>query len=266
MAYICVDGISLYYDMPRGRGDKVDDIFAMLIHGGGGSSKHWEPLLEHLPQQFCPLLIDLPGHGHSSGTVPHSVPEATTFLEHLLQQLEVQQPFWCIGHSIGGLIAQYFALRFPSRVEQLVLIATSARIRLHPDFIKSALSGLWDLEMFRPSFGADIPIEIQNLVLNEYPKLRVDASSMDFMGASAFNLMQEIPTITLPVLVIGGDDDVIVSPRHTRMLAQALPEATLLTIPHGGHYVQVEQPKYVAQIIAHYAQEQYINYVQNRGN
>jgi pimeloyl-ACP methyl ester carboxylesterase len=255
MAYTLVDDINIYYDMPCEPGDNRDLVLAVLIHGVGGSSRHWEPLLARLPKQFCPLLIDLPGHGRSSGTVPRSIEEATTLLDHFLQKLEVKQPFWCIGHSMGGLIAQYFALRFPSRVERLVLMATSVRVRLHNDFVLSALSGHWDLEAFRPSFGANIPIEIQNLVLNEFPKVRVATNSTDFMGASGFDLRQEIAVLTMPALVIAGDDDVIVSPRHTRMLAQMLPHATLVVVPHGGHYVHVEQPQYVAQTLACYMQE-----------
>jgi len=252
MAYILIDGVNIYYDIPRGRGNDKEQVLTLLIHGAGGSSRHWEPLLAHLSQQFCPLLIDLPGHGLSGGTVPTSVGQVVTLLEHFLQQLEVKQPLWCIGHSMGGLIAQCFALRFPLRVERLVLIATAARIRLHQDFVQSTLIGHWDLEAFRPSFDADVPMQIQNLVLYEYLKTRVDDGCTDFMGLSTTDLRQEVSALTMPVLIIVGDDDVIISPRHSRALSQALAHATLLVIPNAGHYIHVEQPQRLAHELDQY--------------
>jgi len=255
MAHAFIDGIDIYYDMPRGRGNGEEQALALLIHGAGGSIRHWEPLLAHLSPQFCPLLIDLPGHGRSGGTVPGSVEQVVAFLDHFLQQLEVKRPLWCIGHSMGGLIAQCFALRFPSWIERLVLIATAARIRPHTDFVQSALTGRWELEAFRPSFSMDIPMRVQNLVLYEYPKMRVDARCMDFMGLGATDLHQEVSALHMPALVIVGDDDVIVSPRHSRALSQALVHATLLVIPNGGHYVHVEQPESVARALNQYVQE-----------
>jgi pimeloyl-ACP methyl ester carboxylesterase len=255
MVYTIVDDIEIYCDMPRGRGNGKGEVLTLLIHGAGGSSRHWEPLLEQLPAQFYPLLIDLPGHGRSGGTVPHSIDDVALLLEHFLERLEITQPFWCIGHSVGGLIAQYFAMRFPERVERLVLIATAARMRMHPDFVQSASSGRWNLEAFRPSFGADVPLDKQNLVLYEYLHTRLDAINTDLMGAGTTDLRQEISALVVPTLVIIGDDDVIVSPRHSRALAQALARAKLLVIANGGHYVHVEQPQRVAQEIDRFMKE-----------
>jgi pimeloyl-ACP methyl ester carboxylesterase len=255
MAYAQVDGINIYYSMPRGAAKYKEQVLALLIHGGGGSTRHWEPLVAQLPAQFCPLLIDLPGHGHSGGTVPHSIEQTAILLDHFLQSLAVKQPLWCIGHSMGGLIAQYFALHYPSYIERLVLIATAARIRLHRDFVQAALTNQWNLELFRSSFGPDIPLDIQNLVLHEYPKMRAAHADVDFMGLNAIDLRPEVSALQIPVLLIVGGDDVIISPRHARTLFQALPHATLLVIPDGGHYVHVEQPQRIAQILAQLIQE-----------
>lgn len=255
MAYAQIDGINMYYSMPRGRGDMQEQMLTLFIHGGGGSSRHWEPLLAHLSDRFCPLVVDLPGHGRSGGTVPSSLAQTVTLLAHLLQSLEVQRPLWCVGHSMGGLIAQSFTLQYPSFLERLVLIATAARIRLHSDFVQAALTGQWNLDVFRPSFGPDVPLHIQDLVLHEYLKVRVDASCTNFMGLNTIDLRQEVSAIRIPILIVVGGDDVIISPRHSRMLSQTLAQATLLVIPDGGHYVHVEQPQRIAQNIDQFMQE-----------
>lgn len=246
MAFIVVDNTHIYYAMPRGRGNGKDQVLAFFIHGGGGSSRHWEPLLPHLPQQFCPLLIDLPGHGRSEGVASCSVEHTADFLDRFLKQLVGQQPVWCIGHSMGGIIAQCFALRFPSSVKALVLIATATSIRFHTDFVQSAATGHWDLEVFRPIFHSSVSLDLQNLVLAEYPKLRIDATAdISMLGATTFR--EELSTLTLPTLIITGDDDVVVSPRHSRTLSHILAHATLVILPGGGHYVQVEQPQQMAR-------------------
>ncbi|HWS83628.1 MAG TPA: alpha/beta hydrolase [Ktedonobacteraceae bacterium] len=239
----------MYYETPHGLLTGGEQVLTLLIHGAGGSSQHWQPLLPYLLDKLCPILIDLPGHGLSGGTVPSSIDEAAILLDHFLTRLDVEQPIYCIGHSLGGMIAQRFAMLFPERVAKLALITTSARIQIHADFLEAALTGKWDLDAFRLSFSPDIPKEIQNLVLNEYPKMRVASDSSDFMDLSNLDLRAKISTLTIPTLIISGDDDVIISPRHSRFLHKEIPYSTLVVVPHGGHYVQVEQPERVAEAL-----------------
>jgi pimeloyl-ACP methyl ester carboxylesterase len=253
MPYILIDNIEMYYDAPDGIPIDGEQILTLLIHGAGGSSQHWQPLLSYLLDKMCPILIDLPGHSHSGGTVPSSIDEATILLNQFLARLDVKQPIYCVGHSLGGMIALRFAMLFPERVAKLALITTSARIQIHVDFLKAALTGKWDLEMFRPSFSPDIPREIQDLVLNEYPRMRVASDASDFMDLSNLDLRGKISTLTVPTLIISGDDDVIISPRHSRFLHKEIPYSTLVVVPHGGHYVHVEQPEQVAEALNHFS-------------
>jgi len=239
----------MYYETPRGLLTGGEQVLTLLIHGAGGSSQHWQPLLPYLLDKLCPILIDLPGHGLSGGTVPSSIDEAAILLDHFLTQLDVEQPIYCVGHSLGGIIAQRFAMLFPERVAKLVLITTSARIQIHVDFLEAALAGKWDLETFRPSFGPDVPKEIQDLVLNEYPKTRVASDSSHFMSLDSLDLRRKVSTLTVPTLIISGDDDAIISPRHSRFLHKEIPYSTLVVVPHGGHYVHVEQPEQVAEAL-----------------
>jgi len=249
MTYLPVDGIETYYETPRGLPAGEGQAFVLLIHGAGGSSRHWQPLLAHLSERVYPILIDLPGHGRSSGTVLRSVDDAVTFLDHFLTLLGVEQPIGCAGHSLGGLIAQRLAMLFPPRLARLVLIATSARIRLHSDFLEAALTGCWNLETLRKSFGPGVPRDVQNLVLNEFPKTRVAKGSSDFMGLSNCELHPKLSALSIPTLIVVGDDDVIISPRHSRFLHQRLPHSILLLLSGGGHYVHVEQPNLVADAL-----------------
>jgi pimeloyl-ACP methyl ester carboxylesterase len=117
MAYALVDGLSVYYDLPRGHPLDAGRRLTLFLHGAG-SSEHWGPLLPRLAADLDPLLIDLPGLGRSGGAVPATVSEAVRLIAHFLAQLPASSPLICVGHSLGGLIAQQFALSYPERVER----------------------------------------------------------------------------------------------------------------------------------------------------
>lgn len=244
--FIVVDGVETYYEMPRGN-PRGKQFPALFLHGAGGSTQHWGPLLNVLPSQLSPLLVDLPGLGQSGGMVPDSIDDAVDFLDHFLVLLHVEQRLVCVGHSLGGLIAQRFALCYPARVERLVLIATAPRVHPHPDFLQAALAGHWDLESLRPGFGPDVPREVQDLVLNELPKTRLGRSATSFMGD--LDLGGQVSALNMPTLIVTGDRDVIISPRHSRILSQKIDRSTLSVVHGAGHYVQVEQPEQVSKAI-----------------
>ncbi len=246
-----IDGIEIYYEFPRGFPADAGQTLTLFLHGAGGSSQHWGPSLPHLSACVRPLLVDLPGLGRSGGTVPDTVGDAARFLERFLDQLGVAPPIACVGHSLGGLVVQQFALNSPSWVSRLILVATAPRIRPHPDFLSAALTGRWDLDLLRASFGSGTPREVQDLVLNELPKTRLSEGATGFMDE--LDLREQVSALSaVPTLIVTGDDDVIISPRHSRQLHQKIAGSTLLVVPGGGHYVQVEQPERIAGAISQF--------------
>ena len=247
MAYTLVDGINVYYEFHRGRAGAPGQVLALFLHGAGGSSQHWAGLVDHLADSVCALLVDLPGLGRSGGRVPDTVAAAASFVGRFLSQLGVTPPIVCIGHSLGGLVAQRFALSEPAWVAGLVLIATAPRVRPHPDFVRASVTGDFDLEALRASFGRGTPREVQDYVLGELPKTRLPEGATSFMDD--LDLREEVPSLSVPTLIVTGDDDVVISPRHSRWLHQKIAGSTLLVVPGGGHYVQAEQPELVARAI-----------------
>ena len=251
MSYALVGSISIYYELPHGLPTSASHSLALFVHGAGGSSQHWGPSLQYLSACVFPLLIDLPGLGRSGGTVPRTVGDAARFLEQFLAQLGIAPPVACIGHSLGGLVVQQFALNASAWVSRLVLVATAARIRPHPDFQNAALTGRWDLEALRACFGDGISCEVQDLVLNELLKVRLSEGATGFMDEP--DLREQISALSsIPTLIVTGDNDIIISPRHSRSLHLKIAGSTLLIVPKGGHYVQVEQPELIASAISQF--------------
>lgn len=260
MLSIQCSGLNTRYIAPWGLPTSSTDQLVLLVHGAGGSSRHWEPLLKawfamRVQDGIFPVAIDLPGHGASEGTVLNSVTEIAAFLDAFLTALEITSPVCYVGHSAGGLLGLQFALSYPERVDRLVLMATSAQIQLHPDFLHQALTGNWDYPSLQQSFAPDIPDDLKQLVLNEFRHLRLSPDANDFMDLSGVDLRSALPTLQMPTLVVTGDDDVIISPRKSKLLQRDLPAAELVTLPGGGHYVHVEQAVTVAAVLANFLQQ-----------
>ncbi len=249
MPFTKVADFNVNYQAPQGIPNTDHKLIMLLVHGAGGSSQHWEPMISQLDRSLFPLAVDLPGHGATSGTVPESVEEAASFLANFLTALNITSPICYVGQSLGGLIGLQFALDYPQRIQQLVVMATAARIQLHPDFLSSALSDEWDLPTLSQSFSPEVPESLKSLVLNDFKQTRLSKDAFDFMGVSQVDLSDSISNIKIPTLILTGDDDVIISPRKGKLLQKSIPDARLVTLPGTGHYLQVEQPIKVAEEI-----------------
>ena len=107
--------MSVYLES-RGQGPDL-----VLVHGWGMNGAVWQPLVERLEADFCLHLVDLPGFGQSP-----ALPAAAELADWSAAVLDVvpQQAAW-LGWSLGGLIATQAALQAPSRVSQLLTLASS---------------------------------------------------------------------------------------------------------------------------------------------
>lgn len=221
MSSIKVGGLAVHYNAPQGLPTSESEQLLMLVHGAGGSSRHWEPMIAKLGGGF-PLAVDLPGHGATDGYVLDSVDATADFLAAFLDELGIKHPICCVGQSMGGLIALQFTLAYPARVERLVLMATAARIQLHPDFLQQALTGQWDMELLDQSFAPEVPENLKELVLSQFQHTRLSPNATDFMGVSLVDLSDAISAVRVPTLILTGDDDVIISPRKSTVLKRQI--------------------------------------------
>lgn len=100
-----------------GRGPDV-----VLLHGWGLHGGVWERVADRLAADFCVHRVDLPGHGRSAAIAPFTL-EAVADTVAASFPLPVQ----VVGWSLGGLVAQQWALARPDAVRSLALVATSPR-------------------------------------------------------------------------------------------------------------------------------------------
>lgn len=245
MAWLDTAHGRLHYTQP-GRGDAAPAL--LLLHGAGGSRLDWPRALQRLPGRAV-YNLDLPGHGRSPGPAPDNIPAYAAAVRAAGDTLD-QPGIVLAGHSMGGAIAQTLALDPPPWLRGLVLIGTSARLRVAPALLEmlaadpaAARAVLRDLSFAGPAPA--MPIQTADPA----------AALAAFRACDAFDLRDRLGEIRLPTLVIAGAADQLTPLKHGRALAEGLPDARLVILPGAGHFLALEAPQATATAVARFLDE-----------
>jgi pimeloyl-ACP methyl ester carboxylesterase len=259
--FVNINGLDIHVKT-IGQGEPV----FLLLHGFASSLYSWNQVVEPLSRIGKVIVYDRPAFGLSErpleweGQNPYGMQAQVDLAIGLLDYFEVEQAI-LIGNSAGGAISMQAALEHPERVSELVLVdpavyssggvpswvrpllATPQMRHLGPLFVRQIKSrGLKLLEMawhdpkkLQPEMAElfQKPLEVDNW----------DKALWEFsLAGQKSNLAEQLDSLTLPVLVITGDDDRIVPTKDSIRLAGELPNARLEVIKEAGHVPHEEQP------------------------
>jgi pimeloyl-ACP methyl ester carboxylesterase len=249
----------------------------ILSHGVTLSVRTWFHQLELLPKDgFRAIAYDHRGHGESTvGAEGHSIANLAEDIRTLLLELDLTDAI-LVGHSLGGVAVQAFAIAHPhlarERVRGIVLLSTLAKSPFgsRPTQFKTVMermfnrvpdaSLLWDRRNLgflaaRLGFGKDphpSHIELVRRMMQDCaPDTRRDAPRV-LVG---FDLTPDLPKIDLPTLVVGGTADLLTPPAYARELAELIPNARLELLEGGGHMLMLERTDAIDQLIVDFARE-----------
>jgi pimeloyl-ACP methyl ester carboxylesterase len=244
MPHIEVNGEQLYYAAGPAAPARLTMV---LVHGAGENHLVWPGSLRRMDNvQVCAL--DLPGHGKSGGQGRASVSDYAAVVLGFLDALGVNRAV-IGGHSMGGAIAQQFALSYPQRAAGLVLVATGARLRVAPAILSGTLAdwpGTLDL-VNRFAWGPDAPEELVRLGRAQLAEGDSQVAANDYTACNSFDVMARLGQIGAPTLVIGGTADQMTPEKYAQYLAEKIPGARLAMIERAGHMVMLEHPELVAR-------------------
>ncbi len=256
--YYYVDGVPIhtYYTgttvlpgtpLPRQKGHAV-----LFVHGAGGNGHVWVELMAQLADVHSPVAIDLPAHGRSGGLLAAgSIEEYCDIVDKFIEITQFK-PFVLIGHSMGGAIAQVYALKYPQKLKGVVLSSTGARLRVLPETLE-----LWkQASMGRPvnvhtrvAYSEKTPMDIVRKGWGEQRKTDPRVRLGDLLACDRFDYMEAVKEISVPTLVLCGTDDVVTPPKYAEYLHRQIPGARLVMIPDAGHVTYFEQPTAMAHAI-----------------
>lgn len=223
----------------------------LFVHGAGGSKETWRAQLRKFDKKIFSIALDLPAHGESGGKSCDSIDDYVKFLADFMDSLKIEKAIIC-GHSMGGAIAQKFALTYPERTKAIVLVATGAKLKVLPTIFELLKTDFEKyLEMFRQwAFGPNAKKRTIDNTIKLMRACPVESIINDFIACDRFNLLNEVQNIKVPTQVIGARFDNLTPVKYSEYLAQNISGARLELIEESGHMIPLEQPILLSKIVA----------------
>lgn len=242
-------GFRMEYET-MGSGDPL-----LLINGLGSDRSEWLFQLPPFARLFRVVMFDNRGAG-GSGTPPgpYSTAQMADDAAALLGHLGIGRAH-VLGVSLGGMIAQEFALRHPERMLRLVLACTApggeGSVRPDPEILRAFVrspGGDPREEVLRTipflyteAYRRARPEEIEAFVRRRLGKpVPAEGHAAQLAAAVGHAAWDRLGTIRAPTLVIAGDGDRLVPPENSRRLAERIPGAKLVLLPGAPHRLFAE--------------------------
>jgi len=246
-----VGDIEIYYEV---HGDGPQTL--VLIHGATLHSGVFREQTPDFAAHFRTVLFDNRGAGRTDQPdEPYTMRQLADDTARLMNVLQVRRAA-VLGVSMGGMIAQEFAISFPERLSCLVLACThfggKGAIQPSPEMQAAMAAGnsasAEQRQLQLKAAFSDATIERRPELVEKVNEIRAAHPMASFalkrrMEALArHDTADRLPSIAIPTLVLTGREDRLVAPTNARMIAERIPNAVLKELP-GGHVFFIEHPE-----------------------
>ncbi len=233
----------------------------VLLHPVGLDLTWWGSQIDAFARDHDVVAFDMPGHGMSGHPdAPPSFEGMADVLDSVLDHIDAG-PANLVGISVGGMIAQTFALRRPERVRSLALVATLCtfteevrgavrdRARVARTEGMARLAGLSNERWFPSDFRERRPDMLDRAMqslLRQDPEFHASMWEM----VAGLDLADQLPRIACETLVVVGGADVSAPLAAGKTIAGLIPGAVLKELPGLGHFPPFEAPARFNQVLA----------------
>jgi len=231
---------------------------AILIHGLAASLHDWDYLIPDMVNAgYDTCALDLLGHGDSYSPPKLDAYTIQNVYSHLLDWIDSlfpREPVFLIGHSLGGYLALLHAIQNPQRVKGIVLVNPYYSLKQMSGFLRLIFRHpLLDTTFIRltPYWLFRILIDLTSLQLgikyrqrhNLPEEVRIQ-TALDYKRAAPgiyniprtmVELKEQISELTIPTMIIWGEQDHTLNPSSFAKLAKVLPNVTSSPMPTCGH-------------------------------
>ncbi|HEU4469780.1 MAG TPA: alpha/beta hydrolase [Flavisolibacter sp.] len=235
---------------------QADGIPVIFLHGLTDSWHSYEYVLPHLPANIHAYVLSQRGHGNSDRPLNGYLPyDFSSDLAAFMDTLNIKDAV-IVGHSLGGTIAQRFALDHPSKLRALVLAGSFSSYRNRPDMLvfRNLVAELRDPidPQFAAGFqqstiGTPIPQAYLDTLVNESLKVPARVWQNVIDGLMEVDYTRDLLAVKKPTLIIWGDLDAFAPLQDQERLQNAIKGSKLLVYKKTGHAVHWEQHKKFAE-------------------
>ncbi|MFM8874539.1 MAG: alpha/beta fold hydrolase [Anaerolineae bacterium] len=276
--FIEINGVNIHYK-EAGVGERT----FILLHPFGGSTYSWREVIDEFAQYGKVIAYDRPAFGLTERPLPgdweenpYGMKANVEILRELLDSMGVEKAV-LVGNSAGGGVAVAFALEYPERIDELILVDPGVGGGRGPQFPAWALPVMWTPQMrhlgplMMRDYQESLPRTLergwfdQTKLTNEIRERHLqilkiknwDKAFYELTFAPAYpELRPLLPNLTVPVLVVAGQEDRLIRSWYFEAVATEIPEATLNLIPQCGHMPQEECPTEFMEVVLKYLQIQ----------
>lgn len=249
-----------------------DGLPLLLVHGSFGSGRWWEPFLAILPEEIHAVALDLRGCGQSEkpGT-GYTIEEQAEDLWAFVSAIGFDD-FDLVGHASGAAVAIEFTLNHSSAVNTLSLIDPApiegvftpleaimvlAQLRTDEALLRQALASLM------PTYpvSAPAPARFFDQLVTDAQQMAPAAFTAIAESLNRWNRFSDAKALTLPTLLIWGDQDHLVTRDAMTRSLIAIPGANNLEVLRNvGHSPMIEAPLGLAERLIDFITEDYAEF------
>jgi 3-oxoadipate enol-lactonase len=281
MPFIQIPKLNIHYEAV-GTGSKV----LVMVHGNFASWQWWRPVMDRLPPGYRAYTPDLRGCGETDQPADgYSVEQLAADLYHFVTQLGLSR-FHLVGHSLGGAVSLQFALDHSPMVQSLLLVAPApaegmsflrvgqsrGALMSHLvdpqretslDWIESNYRLLRTLGANRPwlrralrrvapTLNGTAPFKV---LVDDAARMAPEALVGYFQSLDTWNVQARLHRLKVPVLILAGEQDVLVPLAALERTAAEINQAQLVVWADVGHSPQLEQPDRFAQLLIEFVDQ-----------
>jgi pimeloyl-ACP methyl ester carboxylesterase len=228
----------------------------VLIHGYPLDHSIWDETAALLSGTFDLILPDLRGFGASASPAdPYTMADMASDLAELLDKLGIQQAALA-GHSMGGYVALAFARAYPLRLRGLGLVSSQVladkpegREGRYKTAASVAENGVQVVaEAMTPKLSADAKVQarVRSLIEQQTPAGVIGALKAMAGRPDSSDLLS---SLSVPLVLIHGDADVLIPIERAREVQTAVPHARMFALGGVGHMPMLEAPSQVAEAL-----------------
>ena len=228
----------------------------LLIMGLGGSRQEWRRILPVMAEKYRVIVFDNRGVGETVFTdEPFTIPLMAADAKAVLDAAHVESAH-VLGMSMGGMIAQEFALHYPEMTRSLILTVTNCGggesipaslevyFALQGRGVKTPEDAFWAMAPYiydeqtpRERLAEDLAVREGNFTKPENFMRQLQAI-MSWQGTYS-----RLLNIKAPTLVIGGVNDQLIPCANSKIIADRIPNARLVELENSSHIYTTDQPE-----------------------
>ncbi|MHA1291967.1 MAG: alpha/beta fold hydrolase [Promethearchaeota archaeon] len=272
--YAEVRGIKLCYEI-HGNGEPI-----ILVHGFGAKKETWVAQVPELSKKFKVIIFDNRGAGKSDRpNEPYTMETFADDIAGLMDYLKLNKVKALIGWSLGGMIVQHFAIKYPERAEKIILLFTNykgvggelyKKMRIEEEKLKKSdpAKAFWQsarmgyYQKFRKEMEANPKKKFYGLwsaedLIKESVIDPPTAQDIENQAAAleTHNTLEKLNEIKNPVLLIAASHDRLTPKLTMQEMHNKIPNSTFKVIEKAGHGAPLSRAPEVNQFIIEFLEQ-----------